>query len=62
MKYKLTLKTTTYEKVGGEYKDVEVKRSGICYTWDDVNNFLGYYTEIFGRADITIEAVEEEEK
>lgn len=62
MKYEITVMIKDYLRVDNKYESVEVKKKGTCKTWDDVNNFLGYWTEIFGEVTFTIKPITEEEE
>ena len=62
MKYRITVIIEDYVRVNDKLELVKVKKIGTCKTWDDVNDFLGYWTEIFGEVTFTIKPITEEEE
>lgn len=62
MKYRITVIIEDYVRVNDKLEHVKVKKIGTCKTWDDVNDFLGYWTEIFGEVTFTIKPITEEEE
>ena len=62
MKYRITVIIEDYVRVNDKLEHVKVKKIGTCNTRDDVNDFLGYWTDIFGEVTFTIKPITEEEK
>lgn len=59
--YEITLLFNEYAYVNDSLEKVEIKKSGKCATWDDVEAFLGSYVDMFGsiKAEIKFKEVGE---
>lgn len=59
--YEVTLIFNEYTYVDDDLKKVEVKKTGKCATWDDVETFLGAYVDMFNsvKAEIKFKEVGE---
>ena len=62
MKYTITLYMSRYMQVDGEWQNVDVKRTFMFNSWDDVQNFIGYLVEgASGSVKFEVEAVANKE-
>lgn len=61
MKLKIKFYVSDFMNVDGKYQTIEIRKEGECRDWDDLQNFIGYYTEIFGEAKFEIEPIKEDE-
>ena len=62
MNIRITLYVKDFTMVNGKYEHVEIKKTGVCKNWDDLQNFVGYYTEIFGSAKFEIKPEQKEKE
>ena len=55
--YKVTIIYNEHVHVEGELKRAELKKTGKCATWDDVDTFIACMVEAFGSVNCEIEEV-----